>query len=101
MYVLDCWKAFRAFVRVVTGVVVRDVKKLVAGLLWNDRIAGDLKADFEATASVELSLNGCRIVKAIFRWYLQISINLEEDAEEDCICKGEDDVAVDLGFNRF
>lgn len=49
------------------GVVVLDVKKFVAGLLWNDRMAGDLKADFEATTRVELSLNGCRIVKAILR----------------------------------
>jgi hypothetical protein len=48
-----------------TGVVVREVKKLAAGLLWNDRIVGDLKADFEATAMVEVSLNDCRIVKAI------------------------------------
>jgi hypothetical protein len=54
-------------VRVVTGVVVREVKKLVAGLLWNDRIAGDLKAVFEAPARAEVSLNGCRIVKAILR----------------------------------
>ena len=67
MYVLDCRKAFRAFVRVVTGVVVREVKKLVADLLWNDRIAGDLKAVFEAPARAEVSLNDCRIVKAILR----------------------------------
>jgi hypothetical protein len=51
---------------VVTGVVVREVK-LVADLLWNDRIAGDLKAVFEAPARAEVSLNGCRIVKAILR----------------------------------
>jgi hypothetical protein len=54
-------------VRVLTGVVVRDVKKLVAGLLWNDRIAGYLKAIFEAPARAELSLNGWRIEKAIGR----------------------------------
>lgn len=53
--------------RVGTGVVVREVKKFVAGLLWNDRIAGDLKAVFEAPARAEVSLNGCRIVKAILR----------------------------------
>lgn len=53
--------------RVVTGVVVRDVKKLVAGLLWNDRNAGDLKAVFEAPAKAEVILNGCRIVNAILR----------------------------------
>lgn len=32
IYVLDCLKAFRAFVRVVIGVVVFEVKKLAAGL---------------------------------------------------------------------
>lgn len=47
------------------GVLVRDVKKLVAGLLWNDRIAGDLKAVFEAPARAEVSLKGWRIEKAI------------------------------------
>jgi hypothetical protein len=54
-------------VRALTGVLVRDVKKLVAGLLWNDRIAGDLKAVFEAPARAEVSLNGWRIEKAILR----------------------------------
>jgi len=54
-------------VSVPTGVVVLDVKKLMVGRLWNDRTGADLKADFEATARVEVSLNGCRIVKAILR----------------------------------
>jgi len=57
------------------GVVVREVKKLVAGLLWNDRITGDLNAVFEAPVSAEVSLNGWRIEKAILRRYLVISIN--------------------------
>jgi hypothetical protein len=68
MYVLDCRNAFRAFVRVLTGVVVLEVKKLAAGLeLWNDRTEVDLKADFEATPRVEVSLKGCRMVNAILR----------------------------------
>lgn len=51
------------------GVVVLEVKKFAAGLVeWNDRIGVvDLKIDFEATPSVEVSLNGCRIEKAILR----------------------------------
>jgi hypothetical protein len=57
------------------GVVVREVKKLVAGLLWNDRIAGDLNAVFEAPIRAEVSLNGWRIEKAILRRYLVVSIN--------------------------
>lgn len=48
------------------GVVVREVKKVVVfGALWNDRIAGDLKAVFDAAPKTEVSLKGCRIVKAI------------------------------------
>jgi hypothetical protein len=54
-------------VRALTGVLVRDVKKLVAGLLWNDRIAGDLNAVFEDPARRVVSLNGWRIEKAIMR----------------------------------
>jgi hypothetical protein len=54
-------------VRALIGVLVRDVKKLVAGLLWNDRIAGDLKAVFEDPAKMVVSLNGWRIEKAILR----------------------------------
>jgi hypothetical protein len=54
-------------VRVLIGVVVRDVKKLVAGLLWNDRIAGDLKAVFKAPARADVSLDDWRIEKAIVR----------------------------------
>lgn len=51
-----------------TGVVVLEVKKLAAGLeLWNDRTEVDLKADFEATPRVEVSLKGCRMVNAILR----------------------------------
>jgi hypothetical protein len=58
--------AFRTFVRALDEAVFRDVKKFAAGLLlWNDRTGADLKADFEATARVEVSLNGCRIVNAI------------------------------------
>ena len=53
--------------RALTGVLVRDVKKLVAGLLCNPRIAGVLKAVFEAPAKAEVSLNGWRIEKAIVR----------------------------------
>ena len=50
------------------------MKKFAAGLLeWNDRIGvADLKMFFEATPSVLVSRNGCRIVNAIvilyFRW---------------------------------
>jgi len=54
-------------VRALTGVLVRDVKKLAAGLLWNVRIAGDLKAVFEDPARIVVSLNGWRIEKAILR----------------------------------
>jgi hypothetical protein len=69
IYVLDDRKAFRAFASVETGVVVLEVKKFAAGLdEWNDRIGiADLKMDFEATPSVEVSRNGCRIVNAILR----------------------------------
>ena len=69
MYVLDCRKTFRVFVRVLIGVVVLDVKKFDAGLaLWKVRTgAADLKADLEAAPSIKVSLNGCRIVKAILR----------------------------------
>jgi hypothetical protein len=69
MYVLDCRKAFRAFVRVLMGVVVLDVKKFDAALvLWKVRTgAADLKADLEAAPRAEVSLNGCRNVKAILR----------------------------------
>ena len=55
------------------GVVVREVKKLVAGLLWNDRIAGDLNAVFEAPVSAEVSLNGRRIEKAILTVFCDIN----------------------------
>jgi hypothetical protein len=58
--------AFLAFVRALDEAVFRDVNKFDVGLLlWNDRTGADLKADFEATARVEVSLNGCRIVNAI------------------------------------
>ena len=68
IYVLDCRKTFRAFVRVLTGAVVLDVKKFVAGfVLWKARTGADLKADFEATTKVELSLKGWRIANAILR----------------------------------
>ena len=53
--------------RALIGVLVRDVKKLVAGLLWNVRIAGVLKAVFEDPAKMVVSLNGWRIEKAILR----------------------------------
>ncbi len=59
MYVLDCWKAFRIFVMDVVGLVVREVKKVFAGLLlWKARAGTDLKADFDARETVEVSLNG-------------------------------------------
>jgi hypothetical protein len=48
------------------GVVARAVKKLLAGLLlWKAREGTDLKAVRDATERVEVSLNGCRRVKAI------------------------------------
>ncbi len=53
--------------RALIGVLVRDVKKLVAGLLWNDRIAGYLRVVFEDPANMVVSLNGWRIEKAILR----------------------------------
>jgi hypothetical protein len=61
--------AFRALESVLTGVVVRDVKKLAAGrLLWNDRIgAADRKAVFDAAPRVEVSRKIGRIVNAILR----------------------------------
>jgi hypothetical protein len=67
MYVLDCRNAFRAFVRVLMGVAVRDVKKLAAaGLLWNVRMGdADLKADLDTAPRAEVILNGCRIENAI------------------------------------
>lgn len=50
------------------GFVVLDVKKFAAGrLLWNNRTGADLNVDFDATTRVELSLNDCRIGKAILR----------------------------------
>jgi len=51
------------------GAVVLEVKKFVTGFAeWNDRIGvDDLKIAFEATPSVEVSLNGCRIENAILR----------------------------------
>jgi hypothetical protein len=51
------------------GVVVLDVKKFDAGLaLWKVRTGvADLKADLEAAPIAEVSLNGCRNVKAILR----------------------------------
>jgi len=52
---------------VLTGVVVREEKKFAAGLLWNDRIAGDLTTVFEAPARAEVSLNACRIVKDMLK----------------------------------
>jgi hypothetical protein len=69
IYVLDGRKAFRALERVETGVVVLEVKKFAAGLVeWNDRIGvADLKIDFEATPSVEVSRNGCRIANAMLK----------------------------------
>jgi hypothetical protein len=69
IYVLDDLKAFRAFASVLTGVVVLEVKKFAAGLdEWNERMgAADLKIDFDATPSEEVSRNGCRIVKAILK----------------------------------
>ena len=53
--------------RVLRGVVVREEKKFAAGLLWNDRVAGDLTAAFEAPARAEVSLNVCRIVNAMLK----------------------------------
>ena len=69
MYVLDDRKAFRDFSRMEIGAVVLEVKKFVTGFAeWNDRIGvDDLKIAFEATPSVEVSLNGCRIENAILR----------------------------------
>jgi hypothetical protein len=47
-------------------VVALEVKKLLIGLLlWKARTGADLKADFETTEMVEVSLKGCRSVKAI------------------------------------
>jgi hypothetical protein len=47
-------------------VVALEVKKLLIGLLlWNARAGADLKADLETTEIVEVSLKGCRSVKAI------------------------------------
>jgi hypothetical protein len=66
MYVLDCRNAFRAFVSVLIGVAVFEVKKVAAGReWWNARIGVDLNADFETAPRVTVSLKGCRIVNAI------------------------------------
>lgn len=47
--------------------VVREVKKLAAGLAWwKDRIGVDLKADLDTSPRVDVSRKGCRTVKAIF-----------------------------------
>jgi hypothetical protein len=44
------------------------VKKLLTGLLlWNAREGTDLKADLETMEMVEVSLKGCRSVKAMLR----------------------------------
>lgn len=49
-------------------VVALEVKKLLTGLLlWNAREGTDLNADLETTEMVEVSLKGCRSVKAILR----------------------------------
>ena len=53
-------------------VVALEVKKLLIGLLlWKAREGTDLKADLETTEMVEVSLKGCRRVKAIFRKMLR------------------------------
>ena len=54
--------------RVVTGVVVLEVKKFAFGALWKLRTgAADLKIDLDATPKLEVSRNGCRIVKAMLK----------------------------------
>jgi hypothetical protein len=68
MYVLDCWKAFRNLEMDLACVVALEVKKLFTGLLlWKARDGTVLKADREAMEMVEVSLKGCRIVKAMAR----------------------------------
>jgi len=53
-------------------VVTLEVKRLLTGLLlWNAREGTDLKADFETTEMVEVSLKGCLSVKAILREMLR------------------------------
>jgi hypothetical protein len=53
-------------------VVALEVKKLLTSLLlWNARDGADLKADLEATERVEVSLKGCRSVKAMLREMLR------------------------------
>jgi len=72
MYVLDCWNAFRNLEMDLAWVVTLEVKRLLTGLLlWNAREGTDLKADFETTEMVEVSLKGCLSVKAILREMLR------------------------------
>lgn len=65
-YDRDCLNALRAFVRVLMGAVVLEVKKFEDGrALWNVRTGAVLKADFDATTNVELSLKGWRSANAM------------------------------------
>lgn len=68
-YALDCRNAFRAFESAFASLADREVKKLAAGRLWWKARAGiDLKAVLEKAPMVDVSREGCRIVKTIFRF---------------------------------
>jgi hypothetical protein len=76
MYVLDCWKAFRAFAKDEAGVELLDEKKLFEGLVWKDRIGvADFNADFEAAPSDEASLTCLCMMKDISYCCFQMRFN--------------------------
>lgn len=70
------------------GVVAREVKKLAVGLLWKDRTGADLKAVLDAPSSVEVSLSGCRIGKAI-SYYLYSAMLLRSVLWRNAVPLGE------------
>ena len=65
------------------GAVVLGEKKLFAGLLWKERITGDLKADFEATPTEEASLNCRRMMNDILNEFRKVQFNI--DGEQSVI----------------
>lgn len=71
MYVRDCWNAFRTIADDLIEDTERAVKKVFcAGPLgWNARDGAALTIDLEAFEMVDVSLNGCRIEKAM-TWVL-------------------------------
>jgi hypothetical protein len=84
-------------VSALAGLTVCDEKKFVAGLLlWKDRIGADLKAPFDATAMVEPSRNGCRIVNAMMEYEFVINRRQGHTSMKQCLCRQRGNVQHDV-----